>query len=51
MINEDVKDLLITAMERHDRSISIYIFPDGETTININPWPDPEEEMDNDNQC
>ena len=51
MINEDVKDLLITAMERHDRSISIYIFPDGEMTIYINPWPDSEEGMNNDNQC
>lgn len=43
-----IKDLIETAMEKGDQSISIYIFPDGNVTINITPWSESEEENNDD---
>lgn len=30
------------AVEKHDRSVSIYISPDGGMSISVSPWPDEE---------
>lgn len=43
-----IKDLIVTAMEKGDQLISIYIFPDGNVTINIVPWSESEEENNDD---
>lgn len=40
--NEYIRDLVNEAMMKRDRSIAIYIHPEG-TSVNIYPWPDGED--------
>lgn len=35
---EQIRKLIDDAMEKHDRSISLFITPNGEVTINVWPW-------------
>lgn len=40
----DIKDMIDDAIEKRDRSVSIYIYPEnGITTVSIYPWPDADE--------
>ena len=38
-----IKELIDDAMEKRDRSVSIYISPDNGMSVNVSPWPDGEE--------
>lgn len=41
--NEFVHDLINKVMEKHDRSVSIYIHPENGMSVNVDPWPDYED--------
>lgn len=41
--NEFVHDLINKAMEKRNRSVSIYIHPENGMSVNVDPWPDYED--------
>lgn len=44
--NTFVRNLIDDAMEKHDRSVSIYISGDGSISANVYPWPNLEDLYD-----
>ena len=38
----EVHTIIDEAVEKHDRSVSIYISPEGIMSVNVYPWPDEE---------
>lgn len=42
----EVHTIIDEAVEKHDRSVSIYISPEGTMSVNVYPWPDAEELYD-----
>lgn len=42
--NAFVRNLIDEAMEKRDRSVALYFAPNGGMSLNVYPWPDPEDE-------
>lgn len=42
--NVFVRNLIDEAMEKRDRSVALYFAPNGGMSLNVYPWPDPEDE-------
>lgn len=42
--NTFVRNLIDEAMGKRDRSVALYFSPDGGMSLNVYPWPDPEDE-------
>lgn len=42
--NAFVRNLIDEAMEKRDRSVALYFAPNGGISLNVYPWPDPEDE-------
>lgn len=40
---ESIHTIIDEAMEKHDRTVSIYISPDGTMSVNVFPWPNIED--------
>lgn len=40
---QEVHTIVDDAMEKRDRSVSIYISPDNGMSVNVYPWPNPED--------
>jgi hypothetical protein len=38
----EIHTVIDNAVEKRDRSVAIYISPDGGMTVNVYPWPDEE---------
>lgn len=42
----EVHTIIDEAMEKHDRSVSVYISPEGVMSATVQPWPDADELYD-----
>ena len=42
----EVHTIIDEAMEKHDRSVSVYISPEGGMSATVQPWPDADELYD-----
>lgn len=42
----EVHTIIDEAVEKHDRSVSIYISPEGVMSVTVQPWPDADELYD-----
>ena len=42
----EVHTIIDEAMEKHDRSVSVYISPEGAMSATVQPWPDADELYD-----
>lgn len=42
----EVHTIIDEAVEKHDRSVSVYISPEGIMSVNVYPWPDADELYD-----
>lgn len=40
---ESIHTIIDEALEKRDRSVSIYVSPDGGLSVTVNPWPDHED--------
>lgn len=40
---ESIHTIIDEALEKRDRSVLIYVSPDGGLSISVHPWPDPED--------
>lgn len=40
---ESIHTIIDEAMENRDRSVLIYVSPDGGLSVSVHPWPDPED--------
>lgn len=40
---ESIHTIIDEALEKRDRSVSIYVSPDGGLSVSVHPWPDPED--------
>lgn len=42
----EVHTIIDEAVEKHDRSVSVYISPEGVMSVTVQPWPDADELYD-----
>lgn len=42
----EVRTIIDEAVEKHDRSVSVYISPEGAMSATVQPWPDADELYD-----
>lgn len=42
----EVHTIIDEAVEKHDRSVSVYISPEGAMSVTVQPWPDADELYD-----
>ena len=42
----EIHKIIDEAMEKRDRTVAIYISPDGGMSVNLSPWPEPAESSD-----
>lgn len=40
---QEIHTIINEALEKRDRSVSIYVSPDGGLSVTVNPWPDYED--------
>lgn len=40
---ENIHTIIDEALEKRDRSVLIYVSPDGGLSVSVHPWPDPED--------
>lgn len=43
---ESIHTIIDEALEKRDRSVSIYVSPDGGLSVSVHPWPDDEKKKE-----